>query len=556
MKLRTNCYFALVGVLAIPAVLACSSNPKTSDDAVSAALKCANAECGGDPRYIDVGLPIDVRDEYHYKTQGSRLVPYQWLLALEQDTNDAAFLERRNVRRYGFLPDKPSDPNPDGLPVGFARDDDPNTGAWAGFTCAACHTGLYAYQGTTFRVDGSQGRDDIGEFLLGLSRALTATATDDAKFSRFADNVVGTDGDAAALRSELTAFATKFDTMAHQTAGPHRLGPGRADSLNAVFNAVACRAIGVSGNCEDAVAATAMPPLWLTSDLDWVQTDGNQHIPLVRDMLQAFIFADVSLQGANVQHSVNLPNLKQIEDTIATMHAPKWPEDIFGWIDQEKAQAGQTLYQANCASCHALAPYPMTDANPYGKQFIQIKRVPAAEIGVDPQYITSFLARRSDPGPLASAVTVESDGKVPSTTIASLVAKGALATSFAALGLGPAQQLELMSGRESKTLTPADLQSFVARPLPGVALSGYYLHNGSVRTIYQLLLPPAQREKSFYVGTIQYDPVHLGFESDPKVPNAYLFDSSNLGDSNAGHDYGTNLSDDERYQLLEFLKTL
>ena len=42
-----------------------------------------------------------------------------------------------------------------------------------------------------------------------------------------------------------------------------------------------------------------------------------------------------------------------------------------------------------------------------------------------------------------------------------------------------------------------------------------YLHNGSVPTLYHLLLPADQRPKKFHVGQKDYDPVHVGFEIDP-----------------------------------------
>jgi hypothetical protein len=36
----------------------------------------------------------------------------------------------------------------------------------------------------------------------------------------------------------------------------------------------------------------------------------------------------------------------------------------------------------------------------------------------------------------------------------------------------------------------------------------------------------------------------------------YLLDSSGSGNSNSGHDYGTKLSDNEKRDLIEYLKTL
>jgi len=37
---------------------------------------------------------------------------------------------------------------------------------------------------------------------------------------------------------------------------------------------------------------------------------------------------------------------------------------------------------------------------------------------------------------------------------------------------------------------------------------------------------------------------------------AYLFDTAGSGNSNSGHEYGTKLSDTEKHDLIEYLKTL
>ena len=44
----------------------------------------------------------------------------------------------------------------------------------------------------------------------------------------------------------------------------------------------------------------------------------------------------------------------------------------------------------------------------------------------------------------------------------------------------------------------------------------------------------------------------MGYTDD----GPYLFDTSTTGNSNSGHDYGTKLSTAEKYDLIEYLKTL
>jgi hypothetical protein len=74
-----------------------------------------------------------------------------------------------------------------------------------------------------------------------------------------------------------------------------------------------------------------------------------------------------------------------------------------------------------------------------------------------------------------------------------------------------------------------------------------------VPSLYQLLLPADLRPMKFHVGGIEFDPVNIGFDTSS---GSFEFDASVPGNSNKGHPYGTRLSEMERRQLLEYLKTL
>lgn len=96
-------------------------------------------------------------------------------------------------------------------------------------------------------------------------------------------------------------------------------------------------------------------------------------------------------------------------------------------------------------------------------------------------------------------------------------------------------------------------------PLDGIWARAPYLHNGSVPTLEELLKSPEQRIKEFYRGDDAYDHRGVGFRSDRSQVdgrNLFLFDTRLPGNSNSGHVYGTNLNDNERKALLEYLKTL
>ena len=75
---------------------------------------------------------------------------------------------------------------------------------------------------------------------------------------------------------------------------------------------------------------------------------------------------------------------------------------------------------------------------------------------------------------------------------------------------------------------------------------------GSVLDMQELLKKSDERKPSFRVGTIEFDPTTLGF----KDAGPFTYDTSLPGNSNRGHTYGTNLEDEDKAALIEFLKTL
>ncbi len=89
-------------------------------------------------------------------------------------------------------------------------------------------------------------------------------------------------------------------------------------------------------------------------------------------------------------------------------------------------------------------------------------------------------------------------------------------------------------------------------------LSAPYLHNGSVPTLYDILLPPNERPKSFYAGTTEFDPVLVGYKTDASSNlNTFNLDTSITGNSNGGHDYNVgSLTDADRMKMVEYMKTL
>jgi hypothetical protein len=101
-------------------------------------------------------------------------------------------------------------------------------------------------------------------------------------------------------------------------------------------------------------------------------------------------------------------------------------------------------------------------------------------------------------------------------------------------------------------------EGYANMPLDGIWLRGPYLHNGSVPTLRELLDPPASRRPTFYRGYDVLDPVRVGFISD--VPNENgreftAYDTTKPTQSNRGHLYGIELSNDDKNAIVEYLKT-
>ncbi|HEY8098605.1 MAG TPA: hypothetical protein VIE65_21275, partial [Methylobacter sp.] len=100
---------------------------------------------------------------------------------------------------------------------------------------------------------------------------------------------------------------------------------------------------------------------------------------------------------------------------------------------------------------------------------------------------------------------------------------------------------------------------YESRVLQGIWATAPYLHNGSVRSLTELLTPSAKRVSEFKVGP-EYDPEKVGLAVEQTKFNFTLKTTDcsdrNSGNSRCGHDYGTTFSDAEKKALLEYLKNL
>ena len=58
---------------------------------------------------------------------------------------------------------------------------------------------------------------------------------------------------------------------------------------------------------------------------------------------------------------------------------------------------------------------------------------------------------------------------------------------------------------------------------------------------------------TFFVGSREFDNTNVGFKSDSGPSE---FDTTLPGNGHAGHEFGTTLSDIQKWQLIEYLKSM
>ena len=511
--------------------------------------------------YLNQGWRQAERQWFYNTTQGSQLIPYDWFIALEQPGDERLFLTNTFIDSLGYLPNPP-DPvlNPDGLPVGFTKDPDPETGDWLGLTCAACHTGQINYRGIGLRIDGAPALSDFEGLYQSLLGSLEATLQEEDKWRRFAARLAPTEKVESSqdFRSRVEQFTGDLRGFAERSHSPTPYGFGRVDAFGILTNEVVGTALGRPENVRIPNAPVSYPFLWNTPRLEWVQWNGSVHIPLLRNIGEVLgVFAQLTLTGAPAnlfKSSADVHNLFLLETQLESLRPPRWPEHVLGAIDQERAARGKAVFEgeaAECSDCHLAAPpYPLTSDNGYGRRFIPVTMVPFATLGTDTQAILDFSLRTANTGPLAEVAGSDVALTGP---LSNVLVREVMKRQFAELGLSEQEQLEHIGFRDDREQTR--LLSYKAGPLAGIWATAPYLHNGSVPNLYELLLPPEQRSKTFYVGNREFDPAHVGLDTSPGEHTS-LLDTGMTGNSNGGHTYGADLSDDERWDLVEYLKTL
>jgi mono/diheme cytochrome c family protein len=243
--------------------------------------------------------------------------------------------------------------------------------------------------------------------------------------------------------------------------------------------------------------------VWRQADRVSAQWDGNIRNNLIRNL-------GAELGVAGDPRLVNFQNAVITTPFVADLPAPVYPFNV----DLKKAIAGRVIYEAACASCHE------------NEVFMSIN-----DVGTEPGRATGLT---SD----ARTLLVQN-----------------LKASCSDLA-----NPDCVAPDEDIIVPRQDNPGYLSLPLTGIWARAPYLHNGSVPTMAQLLVP-STRPTVFRTGSLKYDQVNLGFvwNEDGKI-----YDTSILGYSNQGHAdikvFNGGIDFAKRPEMLkaliEYLKTL
>ena len=519
-----------------------------------AAVTLASAGKPAQPIVLDQKVDARTLARYHHIDQGTRLLPAAWLAALKTADGSSKLMAPSTVARFGFLQgDGTTALNPYAWPLGFTVSDPKSSGgvAIAGITCAACHTGQIEYRGRAVRIDGGQSMVDLAAFEGAVLAALRAVVDDPVRQTAFFRDAVEAGYPANRVKPDFVRFTGAASNMLHGQAALSKLapGPGRVDAVQGIVDALLRHDIAVPANSRSYDAPVSYPYLWDIWRLSRLQYNG--FLPpqaLSRNIGEVLGTSGrtniVDSAGAlnpppeRWRTSIQLDNLLWLETVLKGLSAPTWPAQVLGPVDPTKAAHGRALFAAHCSGCHGIKQLPG------GNWDVAI--VPLKVIATDPDQATNFAGRTYDASKLGLGPAVNAT---------------AAATIINAVRRQLYSDNKVLSARRENDVRFDAPCGYKARPLIGVWATPPFLHNGAVRTIYDLLSD--KRSASFGVGTRRFDPAKLGYIDDVGA-GASRLDTHTTGNSNAGHWWtddvarpgriGPRLTEAEKYALIEYLK--
>ncbi len=462
-------------------------------------------------------------------------------------------------------------------------------------------------------VEGAPTLANFVLFFSELNKALEKTYQDETKFTRFAKNVLGDDyaeSTAKALKEEVAEQSLQMNTRQAVNDLPSDYPAdftsyARLDAFGNIQNAASTFALHDLANKNAPTAPVSYPFLWGTHQSDVVQWNGsapNTPIvgPLVRNIGEVVgVFGSLDMQPASwfqrtffdkqVEYSstVQMKNLGFLELWVKQLRSPAWIETSLPAIDTAKAAQGAVLYDQYCAQCHQVIPRKQ-EADQYNAVLTPVSAVgtdPAMSVNAGYHMAKTLLLEGTKESVLfgdkfpavAPAIELAVNGVTGLVVQEPLKAleSGLISTLGASKGVKEdknsvlekvkeniSKRNELAGQNEIKLGSQPDLSKiyYKARPLNGIWATAPYLHNGSVPNLWELMKKPKQRSTTFWVGSREFDPVNVGFDTRQGLNKFKVYNEATqkiqAGNSNLGHDYGTDLSDQQKWAIVEYMKTL
>jgi hypothetical protein len=258
-----------------------------------------------------------------------------------------------------------------------------------------------------------------------------------------------------------------------------------------------------------------VPAWWLMKKKRTIYYTGATDSRSVRTLMQ-FMLHPLTTAKTFEQSEASFRDIQQY---LLSIESPKYPFAI----DKIKAAKGEVVFQDHCAKCHGT----------YGEKWTYPNKViPLDEIGTDPKR--------------HAGVSID------------------YGTAYSESWFGKEKGGWFVDGKPLRW-TPG----YQAPPLDGIWATAPYLHNGSVPTLYNVLNSKSRPKlftRSFKTEEADYDKERVGWkvtelasppsEKLPAIELRKVYDTSKPGRSNAGHIYGDNLSEEERWSVIEYLKQL
>ncbi len=432
------------------------------------------------------------------------------------------------------------------LPVGFSK----KTVGFdrVAFNCALCHATQYRLEENqpprTVAAGGSHTAD-----IQGLLEFFSRSAAD----ARFNADTILTEIDLAYRLSPIDRLIYKYLLIpmtkkrlvqqGQEFAWAHsrpRWGPGRDAPMNLTkFNFLRLPP-------DKSVDNTDFPSIWhlearAQKGRTWPESDfattadfSKASVDQSRLMLMNLAGDTTSFRSVLIDSALGLQakdsdffrrRMVDLETWLRRLPPPKYPLPATE-VETAALPHGQALFEQHCAMCHAS-----------GRDNRMGTVIPLEEVRTDPERTNAWTRQAAD-------------------------GANAIVAGF---------------GIQRTPMSKPPKPGYTAMQMDGLWLRAPYLHNGSVPTLRALLEPPACRPAVFFRGYDVLDREHVGFVSmrcgEPPLPVApgcslfpvqsgcmpvgkgWRYDTTERGNGNGGHTYGTELSEVEKQALVAFLKT-